>query len=127
MSKNPMIEDNDSLALRVLLGSSERRGEWKVPARIDARITLGSMQLDLRDAELGPDTTIDAVVTLGSLEILVPEDVVIDIDMSSVAASVEGGREPMAFGLPGVRRLRVTGSVRFASCEVIPVPRGIFA
>ena len=121
-----MIEDNDSLAVNVLLGSTERRGDWKVPARIDARVTLGHLQLDLRDADLGPDTTIDAVVTFGNLEILVPEDVVIDIDMSAVAASVDGGREPMAFGMPGVRRLRVTGKVRFASCEVIPVPRGLF-
>jgi hypothetical protein len=122
-----MIEETNSLAVNVLLGSTERRGDWKVPARIDARVTLGHLQLDLRDADLGPDTTIDAVVTLGNLEILVPEDVVIDIDVDSIAANVDGGREPMAFGMPGVRRLRVTGKVRFASCEVIPVPRGLLA
>src|SRR5688500_15341012 len=79
----------DPLKLRVLLGSCERRGAWIVPARIDAHATLGSIQLDLRDAELGPDTTIDAHVVLGSLEILVPRDVLVEIDVDSFAASVD--------------------------------------
>ena len=109
------------LALRVLLGSSERRGAWTVPSRIDAQVILGSMQLDLCDAQLGEHTTIDADVSLGSLEILVPHDVSVDVDVHSFAASVAGGRGPAG---DGVRRLRVIGNVRFGSCEVIACERG---
>ena len=118
--------DTDSLEMNVLLGSSERRGTWRVPSHIDARITLGSLELDLRDAELGPSTTIDARVTFGSLEILVPADVGVDIDVDSLAASVENvPRDEGVLGLPPARRLRVIGKLRFASCEVVPPRRGM--
>ncbi|HEY5920616.1 MAG TPA: LiaF domain-containing protein [Kofleriaceae bacterium] len=110
---------------RVLLGSAGRRGAWTVPSHIDARITLGSMELDLREADLGAETTIDAHVTFGSLEIIVPDDVVVDVEMSSLAASVANGRSGREFAATPARRLRVIGSVRFASCEVISIdPRG---
>jgi hypothetical protein len=114
-----MIESN----LTVILGSTERRGTWQVPAYLDARVVLGSMQLDLRDAELGPDTTIDASVTLGSLEIIVPDDVAIEVDVDSIAGSVEHGNRDQFFALEPARRLRVIGTVRFASCEVFAAGR----
>jgi hypothetical protein len=112
---------NDNVT--VILGSTERRGTWQVPAYLDARVVLGSMQLDLTDAELGPDTTIDASVTLGSLEIIVPDDVAIDVDVDSLAGSVEHGNRDPFFSLEPARRLRVIGTVRFASCEVISAGR----
>jgi hypothetical protein len=113
---------NDNVT--VILGSTERRGTWQVPAYLDARVVLGSMQLDLREADLGPDTTIDASVTLGSLEIIVPDDVAVDVDVDSLAGSVEGANRDPFFALEPARRLRVIGTVRFASCEVISAGRG---
>lgn len=112
---------DEPLALRALLGSTERRGAWTVPSRIDAHVVLGSMQLDLCDAQLGEQTTIDADVSLGSLEIFVPCDVVVDVDVHSFAATVAGGRGSAS---DGVRRLRVIGNVRFGSCDVIACERG---
>ncbi|HEY5923776.1 MAG TPA: HAMP domain-containing sensor histidine kinase, partial [Kofleriaceae bacterium] len=47
--------------------------------------------LDLREAELGPDTTIDAHVTMGNLEIIVPSDVVVDVNVDSIMGNVEHG------------------------------------
>jgi hypothetical protein len=109
---------DDRLELRVIMGSCERRGAWKVPAQIDAHVTLGSIQLDLRDAELGPDTTIEAHLWLGSLEILVPADVVVEVDVDSVAASVAAQPRTPNPTWHAARRLRVTGKARFASCEI---------
>jgi len=109
---------------RVLLGSCERRGAWTVPAHIDARVTLGNLELDLREADLGPETTIEADVTLGNLEIIVPDDVAVDVDVESIAANVgHGPPDDDAYRWPSGRRLRVIGRVRFASCEVVPVGR----
>jgi hypothetical protein len=108
---------SDPAQLRVALSSYERRGAWAVPTRIDARVTLGSIQLDLREAELGADTTIVVNLLLGSLEIVVPRDVVIEVAVDSLAASVDSPCTPeMSSSSP--RRLRVIGKARFASCEI---------
>jgi hypothetical protein len=106
----------DPLKLRVLLGSAERGGAWAVPARIDARVTLGNMQLDLREADLGADTTIDADLMLGKLEILVPHDVQVDVDVELMSGRVN--RERDATPWSAQRRVRVIGRAWFASCEI---------
>jgi signal transduction histidine kinase len=149
--------DTGPLKLRVVMGSCERRGVWKVPSRVEAHVTWGNMELDLREAELGPDTTIDARVMMGNLEIIVPSDLAVDVSVDSVAGNVEHGGsegsrdsgffEPAATvttagvttadvspalathayrdpALPPVRRLHVTGKVRFANCEIIPLRPG---
>ncbi len=116
--------DQDSLQLRVVMGSCERRGTWKVPSHIDARVTLGNMELDLREADLGPETTIEANLMFGNLEVIVPEDVEVDVDVDNLASNVEKHeREPVGFAWPGARRVRVIGKARFANCEVIPLRR----
>jgi hypothetical protein len=106
---------SDPLQLRTALGSLERRGAWAVPSRIDARVTFGSIQLDLREAELGADTTIVVKLWFGSLEILVPRDVEIELAVDSLAASVDA---PSALTSSSPRRLRVVGEARFSSCEI---------
>ena len=118
-----MTESN----FRVVLGSCERRGAWTVPPHIDARVTLGNLELDLSEAELGPDTTIDAHVAFGNLEIIVPADVAVYVNVDSLAANVEGARGASELAWSTARRVHVTGSMRFASCEVISVERrGLF-
>ena len=113
-----MSELDDPLELRVLLGSCERRGAWAVPSRIDASVTLGSIQLDLRDAELGAETTIVVNLWLGSLEILVPRDVIVEHVVDALAASVDAQPRTPNPDWHAARRLRVIGKARFASCEI---------
>lgn len=147
------LQSPETLKLRVIMGSCERRGAWKVPPRIEAYVKFGNMELDLRDAELGPDTTIDARIVMGSLEIIVPHDLAIDVNVDTSAGSVEDGSRldgdrgdaaraaagggaapaPAPELVHGVyrdapvapaKRLRVIGKVRFASCEIIPLRPG---
>lgn len=139
--------ETDPLKLHVVMGSCERRGAWIVPARVEAHVRLGNMELDLRDAQLGPDTTIDARVMMGNLEIIVPSDLAVDVNVDTVAGNVEDGarfgadsdlrasagseaeresagspyREPAA---APPRRLRVVGKVHFGNCEIIPLRPG---
>jgi signal transduction histidine kinase len=140
---------SEPLNLRVVMGSCERRGVWTVPAHVEARVMWGNMELDLRDAVLGPETTIDAHVTMGNLEILVAPDVIVDVNVSSIASNVSTPRtvipprvDPSIAGTvippfvndasspyrdpsaPKPKRLRVVGKARFANCEVIPLARG---
>lgn len=79
----------DPLKLRVMMGACERRGVWNVPPRVEARVMWGHMELDLREAELGPVTTIDVQVMMGHLELIVPYDMAVDVNVDTVAGSVE--------------------------------------
>jgi len=84
-------EPRDPLKLRVIMGSCERRGTWVVPPRIEARVMWGNMELDLRDAQLGRDTTIDAQIFMGNLEIIVPHDLAVEVNVDTIAGNVEDG------------------------------------
>jgi signal transduction histidine kinase len=139
----------EPLNLSVVMGSIERRGAWTVPSEVNARVLLGSLEMDLREAELGPETTIDASIMFGSLELIVPRDVVIDVNVDSFAGSVEhhASAAPPLLAAPAIddapstdtvgqfgayrdpvhpvaRRLKITGKARFGSCEIIPLDRG---
>jgi len=133
----------EPLNLRVVMGSSERRGVWTVPSQVNARVMWGNLELDLREAELGAETTIDARVTMGNLEIVVPSELAVDVSIDTVAGNVEqGAKESDAVTAPtsdepaatmGVyrdpaqalrKRLHVTGNVRFGNCEIISLRPG---
>jgi hypothetical protein len=104
--------------IRTYLGSVERRGAWPVPRHLDVRVVLGSCELDLRQATLEPGvTTIDVGVVLGSVEIIVPKGMLVEVGMMAALASVD---EPTGFALGGERQvLRVIGDATLASCEIV--------
>lgn len=107
----------DYSRLRVIMGSTERRGAWPVPRHLDVNILLGSVELDLRHAQLAPGiTTIEIDVTLGSALLIIPEDMPVEIGMQATAASVD---ETTGF-TPNSERpvLRIVGDATLASCEI---------
>ena len=75
--------------IKVVMGSIERRGPWQVPRELPIRVVMGNAELDLRDATFEPGTTTFAIqITMGNLEIVVPPDLAVDLDMSSVTGNV---------------------------------------
>ncbi len=111
----------DPLKLKVVMGACERRGAWKVPSRVEAHVMWGHCELDLREAELGPDTTIEAHVFMGHLEIVVPHDLKVEVRADAFAGSVESGG---AGG--GDSDLFVTGNVVVPPShgDIVPPARG---
>jgi Cell wall-active antibiotics response 4TMS YvqF/Domain of unknown function (DUF1707) len=106
-------------SLRVIMSSVERRGAWIVPKQLTTRVFWGSAELDFREASLGSGvTTIDVRVTMGSLEIILPPTLAIDVDVSSIMGSVESRHRAPAEHDPTRPFLRVTGSVVMGSVEV---------
>ncbi len=105
--------------LRVIMSSVERRGRWLVPKELVMRVFWGNGELDFRDASLSPGvTTIDVRVTMGNLEIILPPNLAIDVDVSSLAGNVEERhRVPAELG-PGQPMLRIVGAVRFGNLEI---------
>jgi signal transduction histidine kinase len=130
-----MISDDTSI--HVTMGSVERRGVWTVPADLDVHVRFGHCELDLREATLGPGvTTVHVNCRFGNVEIIVPEGLVVETSVASVAANVTNqalgngrahanGDGPYRSGDDAPHsRLRVVGSVKAGNCEVFTLGPG---
>lgn len=85
----------DSPTLYSVLGSVTRRDCWVPPESMQAVSVLGSIVLDYRNADLPLGVTIlDCVVYLGSVEIVVPPDVDVELTGSVLLGSVDAKAEP---------------------------------
>jgi signal transduction histidine kinase len=108
--------------LSAIMSSIERRGAWHVPQRLSVRVLWGNLELDLREAVLGPGTTtIDVQVTMGNLELIVPPGLGVEVEVTCVAGNVEDLRLP---GDAGPSRVKLVGRVKLGSCEIIPLGPG---
>lgn len=106
--------------LRAIMSSVERKGRWVVPRALDVRVFWGSVVLDFRDASFGPGvTTIEVKVTMGSLEVILPPDLAVDIDVSAFAGNVEERHRIPPQVDPTRPVLRFTGAVRFGNLETM--------
>lgn len=119
-----MTEPEPELAprrqLRVLFGSVERRGAWTVPRELDVHVRWGSAELDLRDAPLVPGvTTFHVEVAMGNLEITIPPELPVEVDVESFAGNVEEPRRAALPHDPAQPRLRVVGRVKLGNCEIV--------
>ena len=110
--------------IRVVMGSIERRGPWQVPRELPIRVKFGNCELDLREATLEDGTTTFAVdVKMGNLEIVVPPDLPVELDVESAMGNVTDWRKSVG-GVGGGRRLRITGRVKLGNCEVTSLAPG---
>lgn len=72
-----------------VLQSTTRRGPWEPPETMRLVSVLGSVVLDYREAELPLGVTeVDCEVFLGSVEIIVPSDVDVELSGSVFLGSV---------------------------------------
>lgn len=124
-----MIDDelaDASEELSAVFSSVERRGPWIVPRHLAVKVAFGSAELDLRQAVLkGGVTSVSVSVSFGSLELIVPPHLGVDVQVGTFAGSVEHG-VPLPSLLEDSSRpvVRVTGDVRFGSCEVVTLLPG---
>ena len=57
-----------------VLSNTKQGGHWLVPERLHIKAVLGDCKLDLREAEIPPEVTIEVKVRLGDVTIYVPAD-----------------------------------------------------
>ena len=116
------IDDPNRLAAkkqRVIMSSVERRGRWSVPKALDLRVLWGNAELDFRDASLSPGiTTIHVRVFMGNLEVILPPNLAIDVDVSSFAGSVTERHRVPPDADPARPQIRIVGRVRFGNLEI---------
>jgi Domain of unknown function (DUF1707)/Cell wall-active antibiotics response 4TMS YvqF len=107
---------------RALLSSIERHGRWRLAPRSRFSAVLGSIALDLREAVLpGPEIEIEARAVLGSVVVIVPEGVQVELTgggaLSSQNLRVDG--EPPE----GAPLIRIRHSGALGSLEIRSRPR----
>jgi hypothetical protein len=107
--------------LRVVMGSIERTGTWAVPQQLTARVVMGNLLLDLREARLGAATTLEVDITMGNLEIIVPPGVEVEVSASSLLGNIDERTERGASTGP---ILRVVGRVKLGNLELATMRRG---
>jgi hypothetical protein len=90
-----------------ILGGGDRRGRWRVPARMTVVNVMGGADLDLREAVLeAPEVEINVWSLMGGSDVIVPEGVHVEL----------GG-----FALLGSNELRLEGSAPGPGAPVVRV------
>lgn len=113
----PVISGEQPTVYVATLGSVKRTGRWRLGEHLRIRALLGSCRLDLRDAVISSRvSTIELDVTLGSVEVIVPIGVEVDVEVGIVV----GSRTIRLKGVPapGAPLIRLTGVVRGGSLTV---------
>jgi hypothetical protein len=113
-------ERSGQLTTRVsaLLSSQQRRGRWKVPSRVVVNATLGSVELDLVDAEVTGEVDLEIKARLGSVTVVVPEGLGLEVEGSAVLGSFDHLVQDPASARDR-RRVRIRGSAVLGSVEIL--------
>ncbi|NUR90424.1 MAG: DUF1707 and DUF2154 domain-containing protein [Nonomuraea sp.] len=89
-----------------VLSENKRRGSWRIDEEIGATAVLGEVQIDLREAEVRTDVVdIMAIAVLGTVKIIVPDGVYVDLDGVAVLGErkVQVDQPPRGMNVPVVR------------------------
>lgn len=109
----------DTKYLTVMFSSVERTGRWVVPRTLVARMMFGNVLLDFRDASLAAGiTTLDLSTTFGSIELLLPPWLSIDVEVASIGGAVEERHRIARDHDPKEPLLYVMGVVRFGNLHI---------
>lgn len=101
-----------------VFSSQSRQGDWNVPRELRVATVLGSVELDLREARIGEgETRIHIFALLGSVELLLPPGVRLEVDGDGLGASFKVVPDTTIPLPPDAPTIRVTGSAYFASVE----------
>jgi hypothetical protein len=113
------VEPAEVLRISSVMGSTKRAGRWTVPLRLELKVVMGEMSIDLRDAVFCSDyLEIDLHVVLSSLTLIVPAGTQVENEseerFSSSTHSTRSTRGVERIGL----LIRITGEVRLSSLDI---------
>lgn len=106
-------------ALLAILGGTTRRGRWTPAEQSTVVAIMGGAQIDFRDALLPPgETEIRCFAFWGGIEIIVPPDLVVDVDGVAILGGFEHASGGPAGLPPDAPRLRITGAAIMGGVEI---------
>lgn len=101
--------------------SAQRDGAWVVPQRMEIESKSGAVRLDFTSAVITlPTLEISVSVRSGSVTLVVPPDVFVDVDDVTVSSGSVRNRAQLDPGSPVRLRVHVTGKVHSGSVTVRP-------
>ncbi len=107
-----------SKTLLSVLANVEREGSWRVPRKLRVITVLGAVDLDFREAKLGPGVTeVRVIGVLGGIYITVPPDLRVESDGVAIAGNFEALDQSAGESSPDQPLLRITGVSLFSSVE----------
>lgn len=102
-----------------ILSSVQRKGMWRVPAKLRVRTVMGAIDLDFREAELGPGVTeVKVMALMGAVSVIVPPDLRVECDGRPLLGHFEGLENGSSSGDPNQPVLRITGVAIMGALEI---------
>jgi hypothetical protein len=100
-----------------IFGEIRRSGPWVVPVRSSWRSYFGGIVLDLREARVSAaEVTIQAESVFGSIRLVVPEGVIVEVRTRTIFGSVRQQAGDVAS--PGAPRVILVGGTTFGDVHV---------
>jgi len=94
----------------------KKEGVWRAPSVARVRAIMGSVILDLREADIPPDgMEIDAEAIMGEVRILLPLGVGAEVDCTAILGEVQDRTQA---GTPGLPFIRVRGGTTMGTIRV---------
>jgi len=115
----PAAPPKDLVELKVTHGMIKRDGPWVVPRRLTVEARHGNVVIDFSAAVIS-EPTLDLAITIGhgNVVVIVPPDVVVDVDSVSAGHGVIRQRVHRQPGVPVRLLVTVTGSMRHGNLVV---------
>ena len=117
----PAVGHNSSVAI---MSECKRQGVWAVPEHHSAFALMGSVVIDLREAQLSAQhTQINASSVMGEVKIIVPAHMHVVLDGTPIMGEFSQGKDrvPAELG-PGSPSIRVRGMALMGSVTVQRLP-----
>jgi len=115
----PATPPKDLVELKVTHGMIKRDGPWVVPRRLTVEARHGNVVIDFSAAVIS-EPTLDLAISIGhgNVVVIVPPDVVVDVDSVSAGHGVIRQRVHRQPGVPVRLLVTVTGSMRHGNLVV---------
>lgn len=113
------VEPAELLRIRTVLSSSKRGGTWTVPLRLELKVVLGELTIDLRDAVFCDDVLdVEIHMLLGSLTLIVPAGAQVENECEERFSSTTHSTRSIRGAEPIELLIRLTGQVHWSSLEI---------
>ncbi|HET6501809.1 MAG TPA: DUF1707 domain-containing protein [Amycolatopsis sp.] len=108
-----------------IMSGASRKGAWVLPARHTSFAFWGGVEIDLRSARFAErESSITAVAIMGGIDIVVPDDIVVEVGGFGLMGAFETeDREGAGAPPPGSPVVRVNGLAFWGAVTVIRKPR----
>jgi hypothetical protein len=101
------------------LSSVERSGDWLLPRNFRVAALLGSVEIDLTRARIGPGVShIEIRSILGSVEVVVPHHVRVECEGDPIVGSFAVQWKAQSTPEPDAAVVRITGTAVMGSVEI---------